>query len=273
MQVVGCKYITPPHLCQNLTIFEASGTGVSPVALQASGTHYERPNMHRHRFDLLLAALFLLLLAVPMVRLLGLDDSVLTSRIVVTVVFTAMLISAVYAVSQSRRSVTVAILLAAPALALHGPTAWIDRPVLLIVAHLMVIAFLGYVIVLILNFIFTEKRVTSNVIFASLCVYLLLGVAWAEGYSLLEVVEPGSFRFAYPEDMATTRMRFGGEHSLLPLYYSFVTLTTLGYGDVVPISSPARMLSAIEAVTGQLYLAVLVARLVGLHISQARARD
>ena len=229
--------------------------------------------MHRHRFDLLLAALVLLLFAMPIVRLLGLGSSVVTSRVVTVVVFTAMLIAAVYAVRQSRRSVTVALLLGAPAFVLQGLSAWLDGEALLIAAHLSVIAFLGYVVVVILKFLFTEKRVTSNVIYASLCVYLLLGVTWAEGYSLLEVVEPGSFRFAYPEDMATARMRFGGEHSLLPLYYSFVTMTTLGYGDVVPVSSASRMLAAIEAVTGQLYLAVLVARLVGLHISQTKARD
>ena len=64
-------------------------------------------------------------------------------------------------------------------------------------------------------------------------------------------------------------MRFGGEHSVNPLYYSFVTLTTLGYGDISPASSMARMLAAIEAVVGQVYLTVLVARLVGLHIAQA----
>ena len=229
--------------------------------------------MHRHRFDLLLAALVLLLFAMPIVRLLGLGANVATSRTVLTVVFTAMLIAAVYAVRQNRRTVTVAILLAVPAFVLHGLSAWLDREALVIAAHLLVIAFLGYVIVLILKFLFTERRVTSNVIFASLCVYLLLGVTWAEGYSLLEVVEPGSFRFAYPEEMAAARMRFGGEHSLLPLYYSFVTMTTLGYGDIVPVSSAARMLAAIEAVTGQLYLAVLVARLVGLHISQTKTRD
>ena len=56
---------------------------------------------------------------------------------------------------------------------------------------------------------------------------------------------------------------------MFPIYYSFVTLSTLGYGDIVPKVSAARMLAAVEAITGQLYLAVLVARLVGLHISQS----
>ncbi len=65
------------------------------------------------------------------------------------------------------------------------------------------------------------------------------------------------------------QMRFGGKQSIYPVYFSFVTLTTLGYGDIVPTSATARMLAAAEAVTGQLYLAVLVARLVGLHISQS----
>jgi voltage-gated potassium channel Kch len=58
--------------------------------------------------------------------------------------------------------------------------------------------------------------------------------------------------------------------SIYPIYFSLVTLTTLGYGDIVPTAAAARMLAAVEAVVGQLYLAVLVARLVGLHIAQAR---
>ena len=62
------------------------------------------------------------------------------------------------------------------------------------------------------------------------------------------------------------KMAFGGEKSLIPIYFSFVTLTTLGYGDMVPVSPPARILAILEAVVGQIYLTVLVARLVGLHI-------
>ena len=65
-------------------------------------------------------------------------------------------------------------------------------------------------------------------------------------------------------------MRFGAERSITALYYSFVTLTTLGYGDITPVSASARMLSVVEAIIGQLYIAVLVARMVGLNIVHTR---
>ncbi len=67
-------------------------------------------------------------------------------------------------------------------------------------------------------------------------------------------------------------MRFGGDDSTAVIYYSFVTLTTLGYGDIVPISPAARVLATGEAVIGQIYLTVLVARFVGMHIAQEMAR-
>jgi hypothetical protein len=66
-------------------------------------------------------------------------------------------------------------------------------------------------------------------------------------------------------------MRFGGEQSLYPIYFSLVTMTTLGYGDITPDSDTSRMLASMEAVIGQIYLAVLVARLVGLQIAQSSA--
>ena len=226
--------------------------------------------MQRHRFDILLAALIILLLSAPVVRLLGPGLHPLLAHGAVTVVFTLMLLSAVFAASQSRTTLVTALALAVPAILAKALNLWLDRTGLVIADHVLSICFLGYVVVVVLKFLFSGNRVTLNVICASLCIYLLLGVLWANVYSLLDVLEPESFAFIVAEDGAAGSMRFGGETSIFPLYYSFVTMTTLGYGDIVPTSSPARMFAAIEALVGQLYLAVLVARLVGLHISQSR---
>jgi hypothetical protein len=95
-------------------------------------------------------------------------------------------------------------------------------------------------------------------ILAALDAYLLAGLLFGLAYRVLELVWPGSFGGARPLDL-------GGA-----LYFSFVTLATLGYGDIVPVSPPARGLSVVEAVSGQMYLAVLVARLVSLY---AQRRD
>ncbi len=104
----------------------------------------------------------------------------------------------------------------------------------------------------------------------SLFVLLILIVAGAFLYGLVDLVYPGSFiEYVVGADSSMT-------HNWLPahlenyIYFSFTTLTTLGYGDIVPVSQAARVFAYLEAVMGQVYLTVLVARLVALHISQTR---
>jgi len=89
--------------------------------------------------------------------------------------------------------------------------------------------------------------------------YFFIGLMWGFVFSVLESLQPGSFRVG------------GGQAAELNkfMYYSFVTQTTLGYGDITPVTPPARSLSLLEAVIGQFYQAVLIARLVGLHIAQS----
>jgi hypothetical protein len=89
----------------------------------------------------------------------------------------------------------------------------------------------------------------------------MFGIAWAMAYSALDLLVPNSF---------TVQMNVGGQSSLTPFYFSFVTLTTLGYGDISPVKPFARILCIIEAIIGQLYLVVLVARLVSQHIAHSK---
>src|SRR6202011_2827533 len=116
----------------------------------------------------------------------------------------------------------------------------------------------------ILAYVLHSGRVTSDKIFAPICVYLLLGFVWSYAYALLDDMQPGSIADS-PE---TGRTDDVGRIMQLR-YFSFAPLTTLGYGDILPRSSTARTMATLEAVMGQIYLAVLVARLVGLHIVHA----
>jgi len=131
----------------------------------------------------------------------------------------------------------------------------------------MGVSFSGYTVVALLKHLFTSDRVTVNTISASLCAYLLLGVLWAIVYPVTETLAPGSFGFGDAGRGGHASMRFGSQNAMFALYYSLVTLSTLGYGDITPVLPTARMLAAMQAVVGQLYLAVLVARLVGLQIA------
>lgn len=111
--------------------------------------------------------------------------------------------------------------------------------------------------------VFRGGRVTSMRIQGALAVYLLFGLAWANAYELVESAYHG-MAFYTQEPMGSVSAW---------VYYSFVTLTTVGYGDVVPINRVARMLAIGEAMTGQIYLTVLVARLVALQVESRHESD
>ena len=109
-------------------------------------------------------------------------------------------------------------------------------------------------------------RVSIDAINGAICIYLMIGIGWAEAYTLLATLEPASFSF-------NGEVLASGVHSFERFVgFSFVTLTTLGYGNVVPLTARANALAIAEAIAGQLYLAVLVARLVALEIA-SRRRD
>lgn len=125
-------------------------------------------------------------------------------------------------------------------------------------------AFFGFAIAMLFRSIFRNRQVTLNIILGAVCVYLLIGVTWGMGYALLDTITPHSFQMA-PVDTVSTQMDGLVQHFI---YFSFATLSTLGYGDITPLSTPARYFATLEAITGQIYLSVLVARLVGMHLVQ-----
>ena len=206
------------------------------------------------RFLFLLISLMLWLVIQPFL------DEFINISTLMDIFITVILISAVYAVSQKRVVFIAGILLAITAVIIRWTSHFLDLFPLEAANNIVSALFLGFTIVIILNYLFSEKRITADIIMGAICVYFLMGLMWAMGYSLLEMFDPGSFQI--PQSMDIAGPDFG--------YYSFVTLTTLGYGDITPLSGPAQSLSTLEAAMGQLYLAVLVARLVGVHISQSR---
>ncbi len=106
-------------------------------------------------------------------------------------------------------------------------------------------------------------HIDVNRLIGAACIYLLSGALWGIVYFLLSVASPGSFAGIVGETWSEQLNEF--------IYYSFVTLTTLGYGDISPVLPVARTLCYLEAVVGQFYLTLLVAALVGLHIAGRRS--
>ncbi len=106
--------------------------------------------------------------------------------------------------------------------------------------------------------------------------FCLLVILWSHRIIMFEVAQPGSFAYDQMLDSdaaGSVALRLVTARFAASLSFSFVTLTTLGYGEITPATTPARMLCSVEAIAGQLYLAVLVARLVGLHIATQSGRE
>lgn len=127
------------------------------------------------------------------------------------------------------------------------------------------ICFIAFINIVVLIHTFTQRNVTYETILGATCSYLLLGFLWSTLYGLVYQLNHDAFTFVVAGHSQSI-------HSPDFIYYSFVTLTTLGYGDVVPASDIAQTLSWIEAVSGQLFLTILVARIVGDYLSQRRVK-
>jgi hypothetical protein len=167
-------------------------------------------------------------------------------------------LSAVYAIRQKKSIFILALVLVVLTEILQLLSNIKDSPSLDTLSNILGGLLLAYTATIILFHLFRENRITGDMIMGAICAYFLMGLVWAFVYSTLEFFQPGSFQ-----------MPQGAVNQTTFTYYSYVTLTTLGYGEITPISAPARSFAILEAMMGQLYLAVLIARLVGIHIAQS----
>lgn len=220
----------------------------------------ERLRFRRFSTVQLLIALAVLLTAAPFV------EELEGGHLILSVLFSLVLIAAVFAVANRRRTLAIALVLAVPAITAR----WINhfRPDLVHPSVFLVCALvlLAFVVGHLLHFILRAPVVTTDVLCASIAVYLMLGLVWTVAYWLVDQVTPGG-AFSFNTDRGVHSM-----NGFTGFYFSFITLSTVGYGDITPVSRAARWLAATEAMTGLLYVAVLIARLVSLY-SKAKPED
>jgi hypothetical protein len=126
--------------------------------------------------------------------------------------------------------------------------------------------FFSYILIAMFKYFLSLKVITLNKILAAICAYLVLGMIFAIIYSIIDVLIPGSIWFNININPTESIVYEYPEVFVEALYFSFVTLSTLGYGDTIPMLGSVKMISSLEAIFGQLFLAILIARLVGLHI-------
>jgi hypothetical protein len=202
----------------------------------------------------LLIALALLFFFFPFV------EEVKGGDLIVSLLLSLVLLSAVLAVSDRTGVLVIGLVLAIPAIAGR----WINHfrpdlvhPAVFLTAALVLVAF---VVVNLLRFVWRAPSVNIEVLCASISAYLMLGLMWTVAYWLVDQLTPGAFSF-------NTNAGARSMNGFNAFYFSFITLSTVGYGDITPVSRIARWLAAMEAMTGLLYVAVLIARLVSLYSS------
>ncbi len=184
-------------------------------------------------------------------------------RVVLDVVFIAILFTAVFAATSARHYRLVAFALfvvsfVARVLSRSAPSPTLER-----VSLGTALAFLVLVTLLLLRQVMRDGEITDHRIRGAIAVFLLLGLCWGLTYTLVDGWVEGAFG-GIESDVVGER-RIG-----VMTYFSFVCLTTLGFGDIVPTHPISRNLATLEALTGQLYLALIVARLVSLAITKSR---
>lgn len=232
--------------------------------MQRNNFRYINYFILKHRLLIFLITLLSILLIFPFVH-----QYFPVYLAVMELLFSIILIAGIFIVSANREILTVAILLGMLAFTVIWFNLLINSKPILLFGLSIEIVFFALTTSVIISHVLSYKRVTADKIYGAICGYLLIGIMWALLYTLLESAFPGSFRIEHgletlPRGGSSYAYYFGNF-----IYYSFVTLTTLGYGDITPISNPSRVISSLEAVVGQLYVAVLIARLVGLHIGHS----
>jgi hypothetical protein len=203
----------------------------------------------------LLAALVLIVLLLPVAVGAGRADHFVRIALGLTVVASVALLS------QARWAIWAMLAVAAAHEATHLPEpALISR----VQSQALLALQFGFVAFLVLRHLVSVKQVTTDTVMSAISGFLLLAMFWATLYAITEALAPGSYLM---HDQPAGAHPTG---HIVFLYFSLVTITTLGYGDIVPGSPAAGMLASLEAVVGQLYVAILVARIVALRVSEPR---
>lgn len=209
----------------------------------------------------LLVALVLLFLVTPFVEDLPRGD------LVEVALMSVVMVSAVLAVGGRRRTLGIALLLVTPALAAkwanHVWPQQVPRETFLAAS----IVFFLFILAHLLRSILRAPRVDAQVLCAGISGFLIMGLLWIPAYLLAARGSPAAFAQSTGPDAGRALEGFNA------FYFSFITLCTVGYGDIAPVSKVARMLAVLEAISGMFYMAVLISRLVAVYSSSQSSQN
>ena len=206
------------------------------------------------RFSSLLVSLLLMITVYPFVETAG------RGQFLFSIFFTVVLLNVVYTVSSRGKVFYLVIGLTLLTLIVDWAGNIVELPAEVLIRAFLSVVLLGLVEVVILKDVLRTEKVTAEKIYGAVCVYLILGIQCAILFAAMAAHDPSSLNVVLESGRPMTQM----------LYFSFVTMTTLGYGDISALSTSARVLASVQALLGQLYLTVLVARLVALQITHEK---
>lgn len=225
------------------------------------------PQVPKHSFILLLISLLSMLIIPPYVR----EYSPLEFEGMLLNPFIAIIfLTSLYLVNDNRKFLMVGLLFLLPViiiniLAFSNPH-YADS----LIGTLSYIAFFSHISLFLVRFLNQSKTVSLNVIYAAVCLYLFIAFNWSFIYIATYHTIENAFSFA--EAMTDSGRPYTDTITTFT-YFSFVTMTTLGYGDITPVHPIARAWVSGQTVLGQLYLAIVMARFVGLYISEGKSGD
>lgn len=207
----------------------------------------------KSRFLYIIFAIMLVVMIIPFLRPLG-----LLGHLTTTLILALIPLSCAIALTEKSNKGIIILVVAIPFLVLDGLDFFMtSRPLMIIELGLGSLLYF-YIILLMVKHLLSIRVVTADMIYCAISTYLLIGIAWAGIFEILEIASPGSFSSKQEIDL---------------LYFSFVTLTTLGFGDILPVSLLANRFVVFEAIMGSIYMAVIVAMIVGRYMSMQAKRD
>lgn len=230
-------------------------------------------SLNEKRFRYLLIALVVMFFGIPLLGDVVVARTSLIGRVIYILAFLSILWGTAAIVSRKKVAYIVVVAMSVSALILNALYLRWEIVGLLIWNHIILVGLLLFIVVSLTRYLFACSIVTKYTLHASLCAFLLIALLWALIYGVVDMLDPGVFRI--PEEISPEgRMaNFGDVGSFHALYFSIVTITTLGYGDISPISVQARMLCSAEAFVGQMFVAITVARLVGIYTSRSLSKS
>ena len=217
--------------------------------------------MNEHGFAWMLLAIILFLVGLPVAEELHVVDT----TIVRASLYTCLLVIGVWSLRGAGKMFAVGMAFAAVGILLNFIHIANDGGTLFAWSFASLLGFLVTAIWHTLKIISRADESNIDRLIGAVCLYLLLGLAWAIVYSLFHWVEPESFA-GLPEDAS---IQFDSAF----VFFSFVTMTALGYGDIVPLTPTLRTFAYLQAIVGQFYLAIMVASLVSAYIASAREKN